>query len=134
MADLVGIDSISQDNLARLRSAGVHSTDILLKKCATPEQRAAVAQTFGFDIDLLTKWVHIADLFRIHGAGTQYVRLIIASGIDSTASLAHVSPEALLEKMAMANGDRKLVRQLPRLSTVTEWINTTKGMARRVIV
>ena len=132
MADLTGINSIAVEDLARLRAAGIHSTDILLKRCATPAQRQVLAMSSGISEEALTSWVNIADLFRVHGAGAHYVRLMVASGITSINLLASNSPDELLAKMSIANVPPKLVRQLPRLTTITEWIAGAKNIAKRV--
>ena len=94
--------------------------------------RVNVARSFTIDLEQLTAWVHIADLFRIHGLGDQHMRLLIASGITSTALLTSFSAERLHEKMTLANNAQQVVRQLPRVTTIGEWVTSASNLAKRV--
>jgi PAS domain-containing protein len=77
-------------------------------------------------------WVNKADLFRVKGIGTQYADLLEKAGVDTVVELGKRKPENLLEKMKQTNEEKKLVRQLPTLKKVQDWVEQAKALPRAV--
>ena len=50
--------------------------------------------------------------------------------MDTVAELATRKPENLVEKMAAVNLEKKLVRRVPVLKEVTDWVEQAKKLPR----
>lgn len=130
MTALGKIEGIGPKYQAVLKEAGVASIEALLKMGSTPKGRAKLAETTKISDKLILEWVNHADLFRIKGVGEEYSDLLEEAGVDTVVELAKRIPTNLVEKMAAANTEKKLVRQLPTLKMVTDWIGQAKALKR----
>lgn len=117
---------------ARLRAAGVQTTDDLLEQAGPAAGRRALAAAADVSPDLLLRWTNHADLYRISGVGSEYADLLEASGVDSCTELAQRNPANLATTMAEANAVRSLVRRLPTEEVVAGWIAQAKGLPKVV--
>lgn len=117
---------------ARLRAAGVQTTDDLLEKAGPAAGRRALAAAADISPDLLLRWANHADLYRISGIGSEYADLLEASGVDSCAELAQRNAANLATTMAEANAARSLVRRLPTEDVVEGWIEQAKRLPKVV--
>lgn len=99
---------------------------------ATKKGRAALAAKSGLSEKLILEWVNRADLYRVTGIGTQYADLLENAGVDTVVELAGRKAENLVEKMKLVNAEKKLVRQLPALSRVQDWVAQAKKLPRKV--
>jgi len=117
---------------ARLRAAGVQTTDDLLEKAGPAAGRRALAAAADVSPDLLLRWTNHADLYRISGVGSEYADLLEASGVDSCSELAQRNPANLATTMAEANAARALVRRLPTEEVVAGWIDQAKQLPKVV--
>ena len=117
---------------ARLRAAGVQTTDDLLEKAGPAAGRRALAAAADIGPDLLLRWTNHADLNRISGIGSEYADLLEASGVDSCSELAQRNPANLATTMAEANAARALVRRLPTEEVVAGWIDQAKQLPKVV--
>lgn len=122
-----GIGDVYRD---KLRQAGITNVDELLEKGSTVQGRKEIVNTTGVSDKLLLRWVNMADLYRIHGIGQEYAELLEAAGVDTVPELAQRVPANLLEKMTVANAEKKLVRRLPDLSLVASWVEQAKNLPR----
>ncbi|HOD15078.1 MAG TPA: DUF4332 domain-containing protein [Spirochaetota bacterium] len=130
MAKLEMIEGIGAAYAAKLRKAGVISTNDLLKKGATPAGRKQISGASGIPGKLILEWTNHSDLFRIKGVGEEYADLLEEAGVDTVVELGKRIPEKLIETMKLANAKKKLVRQLPALSRVKEWVKQAKKLPR----
>jgi predicted flap endonuclease-1-like 5' DNA nuclease len=117
---------------ARLRAAGVQTTDDLLEKAGPAAGRRALAAAADIGPDLLLRWANHADLYRISGVGSEYADLLEASGVDSCPELAQRNAANLATTMAEANAARALVRRLPTEEVVAGWIDQAKKLPKVV--
>jgi len=124
------IEGIGAAYAAKLRKAGVISTNDLLKKGATPAGRKQISGASGIPGKLILEWTNHSDLFRIKGVGEEYADLLEEAGVDTVVELGKRIPEKLIETMKLANAKKKLVRQLPALSRVKEWVKQAKKLPR----
>ena len=53
-------------------------------------------------------------------------------GVNTVKELRNRNVESLATKMEQANVERKLVRQLPTLKTVTDWVEQAKDLPPKV--
>ena len=101
-----------------------------LKKAPHRQGRKEIVKATGISEKLLLRWVNMADLYRIKGIGQEYAELLEAAGVDTVPELAQRVPANLLEKMAAANAQKKMVRRLPDLSQVESWVAQAKSLPR----
>lgn len=132
MSTIMDIEGIGAAYAAKLRKAGVRSTNSLLKMGGTKKGRQELAKATGFSAGTILEWVNRADLFRVNGIGTQYSDLLEAAGVDTVVELANRKPEALHESMTKVNAKKNLVNQMPGLSNVKAWVKSAKSLKRAV--
>lgn len=133
MATLKEIEGIGATYAAKLNKAGVRGVNGLLQAGGTAKGRQELAKATGFNAKTILEWVNRADLFRIKGIGSQYSDLLEAAGVDTVVELGKRKPESLLASFEKANsGKKRLVRQLPSLSQVKNWIKQAKSLKRAV--
>ncbi|MCC6146173.1 MAG: DUF4332 domain-containing protein [Anaerolineaceae bacterium] len=132
MTTILKIEGIGPVYAEKLKKAGIVTTEALLKQGGTPAGRKALEDQTGISHSLLLEWVNHADLFRVKGVGEEYSDLLEEAGVDTVVELAKRNAENLLEKMTEVNSTKKLVRRLPVLSQVKNWIDQAKAMPRMV--
>ncbi len=130
MAKLETVEGIGPVYAAKLREAGIATTDALLKKGATRQGRKELAAKTGLSESQLLEWINHLDLFRIKGIGPEYADLLEAAGVDTVPELAQRNPENLYQKILEVNAEKKLVRRPPTLGMVKDWIEQAKQLPR----
>jgi predicted flap endonuclease-1-like 5' DNA nuclease/uncharacterized membrane protein len=126
------IEGIGDVYREKLRQAGIRNVTDLLDKGCSPKGRQEIAATTGISDKLLLRWINEADLYRIHGIGKEYAELLEAAGVDTVPELAQRVPAHLLESMATANAQKKLVRHLPASTQVESWVTQAKNLPRKI--
>jgi predicted flap endonuclease-1-like 5' DNA nuclease len=132
MTKLVDIEGVGPVYAGKLEKAGVATTEELLKVGATPKGRKEIAEKSGISETQVLEWVNRVDLARIKGVGSEYADLLEASGVDTVVELANRKPENLLAKMTEVNEAKKLVRKLPVLTQVQDWVKQAKDLPRAI--
>lgn len=142
MTSLKDIEDVSQSEMvrsaaaegfaARFAAAGVTTTEGLLERAATPKGREELTAATGVDHSVILRLANHADLFRIRGIATQYADLLEAAGVDTVPELAQRNPENLVKKLAEVNEAQGLVKRLPTLTEVTDWIAQAKELPRAI--
>jgi predicted flap endonuclease-1-like 5' DNA nuclease len=132
MATLESIEGIGPAYAQQLRVVGITTVAELLQKGATPKGRQEVAENSGISDKLILRWVNHADLFRITGVAEEFADLLEASGVDTIVELAQRNAENLYQKMVATNAEKKLVRKLPALTQVADWVAQAKVLPRVV--
>jgi predicted flap endonuclease-1-like 5' DNA nuclease len=117
---------------AKLREAGIASTEALLETAGPAAGRKKLAEVTGISPTLILSWTNHADLCRISGVGSEYADLLEASGVDSCAELAQRNAANLTATMAEANAARNFVRRLPDEAAVIGWIAQAKDLPKVV--
>lgn len=130
MANILKVEGIGETYAGKLVEAGIRTTGALLNKGATPKGRKEIADATGISPKLVLEWVNHVDLFRIKGVGEEYSDLLEESGVDTVPELAQRNPENLHKKMAEVNQAKKLVRQLPSVGQVADWVAQAKELPR----
>ena len=130
MTALTVIEGIGAKFAAKLKGAGIGSTEALIEKCATAKGRKEIAEKTGLSTDQLLQWVNHIDLFRIKGVGAEYSDLLEAAGVDSAPELAQRKPDNLFQKLVDVNKAKKLVRKLPVQSQVANWVEQAKKLPK----
>ena len=91
-----------------------------------------MADKSGISEKLVLNWVNRADLSRIKGVSTQYADLLECAGVDTVPELAQRNAENLQSKMSDLNAEKKLVRKVPTVSQVQDWVARAKNLPRVV--
>jgi len=130
--DVVYIEGVGEAYGKKLKDAGVPNVGVLLEKGATPKGREEIAAKSGISHTLILKWVNHVDLYRIRGVGSEYAELLEVSGVDTVVELSKRVPQHLFDKMVAVNQEKKLVRRIPLLSQVENWVEQAKKLPRVV--
>ncbi|HEX7498337.1 MAG TPA: DUF4332 domain-containing protein [Candidatus Limnocylindrales bacterium] len=130
--NIIDVEGIGPVYAEQLAAVGVKTTDDLLERGAKPKGRQDLEAATGIGHALILKWVNRVDLYRIKGVGSEYSDLLEIAGVDSPVELAHRNAANLVETMAEANAARSLVRRLPTLAEVTDWIEESKKLPKVV--
>ena len=94
MAKVIDIEGIGPVIAGKLQAAGIHTTDELLERGATPAGREAVAASTGWSTKQVLEWVNRADLMRVRGVGSEFSDLLEHAGVDTVPELAQRKPES----------------------------------------
>lgn len=130
MANLLEIEGVGEVYAQKLKAVGVRSTEALLQAGAAPKGRKELAEKTGIAETLILEWVNHVDLFRIKGVAEEYADLLEEAGVDTVPELAQRKAENLFEKLVEINEAKKLVRRLPVLSQVVDWVEQAKKLPR----
>jgi predicted flap endonuclease-1-like 5' DNA nuclease len=130
MTKLVKIEGIGGAYEKKLNAVGLFSLQDLLEKGATPKGRKEIADKSGISEALILKWANRADLFRVKGIGEEYSDLLEAAGVDTVPELAQRKADNLYQKVVEINNAKKLVRKLPAVSQIKNWVDQAKKLPR----
>lgn len=126
--NIQAIEGIGPKYAQVLKGAGIASTAQLLDQGSQPQGRRELAERLDISEKLILEWVNMSDLFRIKGVGGQYAELLEAAGVDTVKELRNRNAENLAAKMRELNDARRLVRQVPNLERVENWIEQAKQL------
>ncbi len=106
----------------KLKSIGINTTSNLLENAKTPAQRKHISEKLDISGKLILKFVQMAELSQIEGVGEEYSELLEVSGINNTVELSLVDSKSLVLKMQEVNDEKQLVRKLPTVVQVENWV------------
>jgi uncharacterized protein DUF4332 len=129
---ITDIEGIDDEAAARLKAAGIRSTEKLLERARTVRGRRELAGATGFDKKQLLCWANVADRMRIKGVNRDYSQLLQAAGVDTVKELKYRNPANLAQAMAEANKKNKLVRMLPSEKVVARWIDDARKLPLKI--
>jgi predicted flap endonuclease-1-like 5' DNA nuclease len=132
MATISDIEGIGRTQAKKLQEAGVNTVEALLEAGATATQRKHLSEAAGVTETQLLEWVNRADLFRIKGIGSEFSDLLEAAGVDSVPELKERNPENLFNALTELNDKKRIVRQVPSLAQITDFI-TQAGNLPKVV-
>jgi len=130
MAKLSEIEGIGEAYSTKLEEAGITSLENLLETCCEKKGRKELSEKSGVSEKLILGWVNRADLARVKGISTQYADLLKVAGVDTIPELAQRNAENLQAKMAEINEEKNLVRKIPTVSQVEDWVTQAKELPR----
>ena len=132
MTSLITVEAIGRAYAAKLQTLGINTCEQLLDKGATRKNRKEIAERTGIPEKLVLEWVNHVDLFRIRGVQQQNAQLLEAVGVNTVPELAKRNAENLCQKLLAVNQDKRLVRQLPSLTRIIDWIEQARRLDRAV--
>jgi hypothetical protein len=92
---LKGFRGVDPEDLERLATAGIHTSDQMLQAGKTATKRLSLANTTGIPEERILELVKLSDLARIRGVKGTRARLYYDAGIETVERLANMDPEAL---------------------------------------
>lgn len=113
-------------------AAGVKDTDSLLDKGCSRGGRKDLAEATGLSESRILTFVNMADLFRIKGVAGEFAELLVCAGVDTVKELATRNAANLAEKVAEVNAEKKLTRQVPSESTISDWVKQAGELPKKV--
>lgn len=128
MTNIVTIEGIGPVFAEKLAAAGAKTVESFLELAKDPKGRKALAEATAIDDAKILRWANKADLMRIKGVGEEYSDLLEAAGVDTVKELKHRNAENLTAKMEEVNAAKNLVRALPNLKAVGDWIEQAKTL------
>ena len=131
-AKIEEIEGIGSTYAQKLGEAGVKTTDDLLETGGTRKGREDLSKKIEISPKLIMEWVNLADLFRIKGVGEEYSDLLEEAGVDTVVELSRRNPENLHAKILEVNAEKKLVRRLPTLNEIKDWVEQAKKLPRKI--
>jgi len=106
----------------KLAKAGVHATDELLEKAATPRGRQALARRAGLPRATVVTLARRADLLRLDSISPDWVLLLEAAGVRSVADLGARDAAAVGKAVAAANAAKKIADPPPDGARLRQWV------------
>lgn len=128
MASIAALGIIDAKDATRLRKTGIRTTGALLKRASSRRGRMELAEQTGLPAGQLLRWAHRADLMRVRGIGGEYLALLDATGVDSLNELCRRQAKTLAAAMAEVNEAKRVVRRLPSLPVVEEWVTVANSL------
>lgn len=125
---IIDIEGIGATYAAKLKEAGVNTTDDLLTRCTTKSGRRKMAEATGISEKLILKWTNHADLFRIKGVAGQFAELLEAAGVDTIKEFRHRVPANLYAKMVAINDEKNLYNRIPSVKEIEKMVAQAKEM------
>jgi predicted flap endonuclease-1-like 5' DNA nuclease len=122
------IEGIGRAYEMKFREQGITTVESFLNLAATRRGREKLAERLGIPEKLLLEWTNLADLMRVKGIGEEYSQLLEAAGVDSPRELANRRHDHLYDKIVEINQQKKLVRRIPSLSLIKDWIEEAKQL------
>jgi hypothetical protein len=126
------IDGVDSAAAAKLKAAGIRTSDKLLDAAKSPRGRKMLSARTGIDEKNLLRMANKIDRMRIKGIGQDYADLLQIAGVDTVRELKYRNPKRLAERMKEINDKRKLVRVLPSEGTVGRWIEIAKKLPLKI--
>ncbi|MDE6334529.1 MAG: DUF4332 domain-containing protein [Muribaculaceae bacterium] len=119
---IIEIEGVGDSYARKLEDAGIHTTDDLLAKAATPAGRIDLAEKTGISPKLILKWANHADLFRIKGVAGQFAELLEAAGVDTVKEFRHRVAANLQPRLAEVNEKKNICNRVPSVSELERMI------------
>lgn len=126
------IEGIGPSRAEKLKAVNITTIRDLLKAGATKKRRETLAKAIGASEGTVLRWVNRADLFRIKGIGKEYSELLDVAGVSTVVQLSRRNAASLRKKLEEVNREKRVVKQLPSVDTLREWIRHAKRLKRRV--
>lgn len=132
MTSIIDIEGIGPKYKELLAEAGIKTTEKLLEVAGPKKGRADLADEIGVSEKIVLEWVNRADLMRVKGVGEEFSDLLECAGVDSPLELARRNAANLHEALVEINEQKNLVRRMPSVEQVQDFIDHAKTLDRAV--
>jgi hypothetical protein len=127
------LPALSAEDCTKLKDHGITTTIALLKKAgASRSQKEALAIALGVRLQVLLKWLAIADFARIPAVGLQYSGIILHSGISSMDQLLQTPLDKLhkqILRLQVQNFQRADL--CPSIGEMSVWLKQAQKLVTR---
>jgi predicted flap endonuclease-1-like 5' DNA nuclease len=130
--DIQDIEGIGETYAEKFYSMGVTTVADLLEKGGTPKKREELAAATKLTERQILEWVNRADLYRINGIGSEYADLLVVAGVDTVTELAQRNAEFLADRLRAVNEAKQIIRDVPGIQLIEEWIWKAKALPKAV--
>jgi predicted flap endonuclease-1-like 5' DNA nuclease len=117
----------------RFRRMGIRIVEDLLRAGSTKRRRRELANELGVAPKTLLKWVYRADFFRLRGIGKQYSSLLESAGVNTVTDLSRRNPKNLYSLLKETNAEKNLVKRIPHLGLIQNWVESAKNLKTIVL-
>ncbi len=127
------LEGVGSKIIAGLEKLNIHSTEELLQRCRTKEDRKQIAEKMNVPEKVVYHWANMADLSRIQGVAGEYSELLSISGVNGVQGLRTENPQELLRKMESVNVRQNLTRRLPSETMISQWIGQSHHIGAKLL-
>jgi hypothetical protein len=125
------LPGLSQQELERLRTLGIHNTQELLSETNNPALKQQLASNLQLHLKHIQKWSILADLARIPSINCQYCGLLLHTGVISSAQLSQIPVHRLHQQVLRFYVSNLQRRDLcPSINLVGKWIEEARSMPK----
>lgn len=129
MGRILDLRYLEPDEAERLVDFGVASTDRLLLVAAHKKGREDISRETGIAEGRLLHLVHLADMMRVKGIGSEYSDLLDQAGVRTLAELQDCGPDRLHQDLIDLNEEHQIVRRLPSEGDVQAWVQDARAIS-----
>jgi hypothetical protein len=123
------LPGLSAEEQAQLKNCGINTTEELITRGKTPEERIILAGKLQVDLHSVNKWVVLAGLARVPSVGTQYCGVLLHAGVISIAQLAQTPTHRLHRQVMRLQVSTLYSRDLcPAVELVQQWSHQAQAM------
>lgn len=126
--ELEDVPFLQDGELAKLKTAGVTSTERLLAQIAKLGDRNALSAETGIPKERMTELAHKVDLLRVNGIGPKMVAMLQAAGVMNLKALAKQDPDALHKRVVQVNDELHISQVVPMAGVLAGWIGQAKAL------
>jgi len=131
--DYIGrLPDVSPDEQAVLFPHGMKRVAKFLNLASTHEGRVALSERLKIPRQRILDHANSADLLRVKGLGTDYIRLLRACRVRTLKQLRAKNPIAFHKKLLAYNKVHGIVTFPPSLYHVTLWIESAKSLELKI--
>jgi hypothetical protein len=124
---------LEYDEKELLRQNGVWTTtNRVLKRTCKLSARTRLSQKTGIPSWRLLDLANCADLLRVKGLGSDYIRLLRACRVRTLKELRAKNPKAFHKKLLDYNKIHSVVTFAPSLYHVTAWVESAKLLEPKI--
>ncbi|MDB9535025.1 DUF4332 domain-containing protein [Dolichospermum planctonicum CS-1226] len=123
------LPGLSPEEQAQLENCGINTTEELITRGKTPEERIILAGKLQVNLHSVNKWVVLASLARVPSVGTQYCGILLHAGVISIAQLAQTPTHRLHKQVMRLQVSTLHSRDLcPAVELVQQWSHQAQAM------
>ena len=123
------LPGLSLEEQAQLKNCGINTTEELITRGKTPEERIILAGKLQVDLHSVNKWVVLAGLARVPSVGTQYCGMLLHAGVISIAQLAQTPTHRLHRQvMRLQVSTLHSLDLCPAVELVQQWSHQAQAM------
>jgi hypothetical protein len=117
------LPGLKQDDCQKLISAGIQTTQQLLRRTNTQQQQQQLANQLHIHAQYIQRWAALANLSQVPSVGCQYCGLLLHAGIATPQQLATASlPRLHRQVMKLHIATMNTKQHCPSLAQVSAWI------------